>query len=655
MAKTLVQRIALEGGDDIKRELLSLGKAGEEAFRALSRQAEASKVATVGLNKDLVNLRARFNDVSAAARKFGSNFSFLSGAVGSFAAAVGAGFSAQAFINITSSWTDLNSRLKLATGSSEEASVAMTRLGEIADRTYSSFEATATVFADNSIILNALGLSTEKQLDLQEALNNSLVISGARGDKARRIQEAFTKAMGLGALRGDELNAVLQVGGKVAQLLADELGVPVNALRALGEQGLITAEVFQNALLNNMEELRKQAEEMPATIADGFIRVQNALFRFIGTADEASGVSSAIAGFLVAIAENIGPVITGVLALAGAFAVVKGIQLARDLYGVITALLAMVPAIAKVTLAFATNPFGLAALAVTAIVTALIVASGGMDNFLAAVQRVAKAVLDALWPLVEPVVAFMKSIGDAIKALAIYLGLTAPEEAAKAEEAIAKVDEVTKGAAASLGQYGAEGKKAAEAISGGMSSVETSVGQANTAIQNLDRTFDNLIWTMNGGIERAKELFSALQSVGGSSGSFQTLSGGGADSIQALAGGGPVRGAGTGTSDSILARLSNGEFVMKAKAVRKWGVGFLSRLNHGLPAFAEGGMVSPRLLPSPDLQGLTGGSAGRPLSLTIGGETFDGLMAPDAVADKLVRFATGRAVRRSGLTPSWYK
>jgi hypothetical protein len=76
-------------------------------------------------------------------------------------------------------------------------------------------------------------------------------------------------------------------------------------------------------------------------------------------------------------------------------------------------------------------------------------------------------------------------------------------------------------------------------------------------------------------------------------------------SLLGFASGGPVRGPGTGTSDSILARLSAGEFVMRADAVRRLGISFLSALNTGgrmptlkrpviggLPAFATGGLVT---------------------------------------------------------------
>ena len=59
--------------------------------------------------------------------------------------------------------------------------------------------------------------------------------------------------------------------------------------------------------------------------------------------------------------------------------------------------------------------------------------------------------------------------------------------------------------------------------------------------------------------------------------------------------GGLVQGPGTGTSDDIPAPwLSNGEFVMKAAAVRKYGEAFLQRINDGQydgPHYARGGKV----------------------------------------------------------------
>jgi hypothetical protein len=54
--------------------------------------------------------------------------------------------------------------------------------------------------------------------------------------------------------------------------------------------------------------------------------------------------------------------------------------------------------------------------------------------------------------------------------------------------------------------------------------------------------------------------------------------------------GGKVRGAGTSTSDSIPAMLSNGEYVVRASAVSQYGVPFFDKVN--AQKFAFGGMVN---------------------------------------------------------------
>lgn len=57
--------------------------------------------------------------------------------------------------------------------------------------------------------------------------------------------------------------------------------------------------------------------------------------------------------------------------------------------------------------------------------------------------------------------------------------------------------------------------------------------------------------------------------------------------VQGFPGGGPVRGPGTGTSDSILAAVSNGEYVIPARRVRQYGLGLFEAIRAGkLPSRA---------------------------------------------------------------------
>lgn len=116
----------------------------------------------------------------------------------------------------------------------------------------------------------------------------------------------------------------------------------------------------------------------------------------------------------------------------------------------------------------------------------------------------------------------------------------------------------------------------------------------------LDKFFDNLFSQIFSSISNASgggaagALGSGLGSLLG--GLFGGGGGGGGfyDMVFA-AGGGRIAGPGTGTSDSIMAMLSNGEYVVNAATTKRW-LPFLETLNANdgkLPAFAGGGAVGP--------------------------------------------------------------
>ena len=106
-----------------------------------------------------------------------------------------------------------------------------------------------------------------------------------------------------------------------------------------------------------------------------------------------------------------------------------------------------------------------------------------------------------------------------------------------------------------------------------------------------------------------------------------------------FASGGILRGPGTTTSDSILARLSNGEGILNARAVQHYGAGLVHQLNRlQLPRFATGGVMGGGLsLPSipplaPELQAQLDGpnfpELGK-LVLEMGGQSFNVFAPPD--------------------------
>lgn len=243
---------------------------------------------------------------------------------------IGAAALLRELASLTSAWTDLNSRILLATGSQEAAEEGMARLSEIARRTYSDLQLTAESFLLNSTAMTELGYSTQDQLDYTEALNNALVVSGAKAERARQVTEALAKAMAFGALRGDELNTVIQVGGRVASALAAGLGVTTNELRTLGREGKITADSAIQALISQMGMLREEAEAMPATVGDAFVLLKNATLEYVGTVDKAVGSSAFLSSALIKVADNLDDIVSVGTKAAVTFAAFKLAPLAKD-------------------------------------------------------------------------------------------------------------------------------------------------------------------------------------------------------------------------------------------------------------------------------------------------------------------------------------
>lgn len=90
-------------------------------------------------------------------------------------------------------------------------------------------------------------------------------------------------------------------------------------------------------------------------------------------------------------------------------------------------------------------------------------------------------------------------------------------------------------------------------------------------------------------------LFTPDSTGGGNTGSILGAAVSGVKSIFGFSEGGHVRGPGTSTSDSINARLSDGEFVQPTRAVKHYGVGFMEairKLQVPKPRFATGGLVA---------------------------------------------------------------
>lgn len=191
-----------------------------------------------------------------------------------------------------------------------------------------------------------------------------------------------------------------------------------------------------------------------------------------------------------------------------------------------------------------------------------------------------------------------------------------------------------------------------------------------TNTKSIGESFRDMALSILRSIAQIAAKQTVLSLLGRGGGAFAQLFGmaGGAP-IPAFATGGAVRGSGTSTSDSILARLSNGEFVVKAAAVRELGTDLLGDLNavdsqgkgaslfkrllKRLPGHAQGGLVaesSPERSGNPVRHWFLENFTPIPAFATGGSVQGSGTSTSDSI---LARLSNGEFVIRAAAVQHW--
>jgi tape measure domain-containing protein len=278
----------------------------------ISADTQQAQASIQNLNKSLGSIERSSAQAQNSLGTLSQTTKLAVAAFGALAGAIGV----REIVDYTARWTDLNSRLINATGSQAAAKEALDAISVSARGTYSSLEETAKVFVRNSMALNELGYTTNEQIKVSEALNNAIAVSGARGVEAASALDAFAQAVARGKMEGEDFNRLIENSPRIVKALAEGLGVTTAEFRRMITEGQITSDVMIPALISQMGKLQSEAEAMPATISDAFIVLQNSLFEFIGSTDQALGISQALSKALVFLADNTGILVGAIGGLA---------------------------------------------------------------------------------------------------------------------------------------------------------------------------------------------------------------------------------------------------------------------------------------------------------------------------------------------------
>ncbi len=224
------------------------------------------------------------------------------GMVGAAFAAVGVSMGAGEVIRIADSWNNVNGRLRLVADSAAQLAEIQDRLFGVAQESRVAYEQTADLYARIARSTRDMNLGYEQTIGITETINKSLIISGASAESANAALIQLGQGFASGQLRGEELNSVLEQTPRLAQAIADGMGVSVGKLRELGKEGQLSAEAVTKALVSQADAIAKEFDRMPKTVGQAMTVMNNSIGKMIFGVDQAGGATAALAGWIIELA-----------------------------------------------------------------------------------------------------------------------------------------------------------------------------------------------------------------------------------------------------------------------------------------------------------------------------------------------------------------
>lgn len=192
----------------------------------------------------------------------------------------------------------LSSRVEVAAGNIESGAAAMSALVEISRRTQTSLAGNIEVFARLNQSILQMGGTQRDTLMLTELLAKAIKVSGASATEAKAAMLQFGQALGSGKLAGDELRSLLETAPYLMRQLADGIGVPVGALKKLGEEGKLTADVVMDAMAAAAAKIEEDFRKAPQTIESAMVVAQDSAALAALKFDQLTGSSAALTGVI---------------------------------------------------------------------------------------------------------------------------------------------------------------------------------------------------------------------------------------------------------------------------------------------------------------------------------------------------------------------
>ena len=257
------------------QEAIELVDGASHTLRMIAGAADATSNSISETRLAFEKMESRMNGVRGAMGGVASSFR---GMIGQFAMG---NIAANAIMTIgeklaelpgrmvaaSDAYAGMQARLKLVAGSAEEAAAMNEQIFASAQRARGSYEGMLSNVAKIAMTAKEGFPDPKEVVPFVEGVQKLFAVGGTGVEEQKNAMLQLTQALGSGRLQGDEFRSIAEAAPLIEQMIAKEMGVSQGALKQLGSEGKITADVIKAAIFNNMDDINARFAQMPVTWA----------------------------------------------------------------------------------------------------------------------------------------------------------------------------------------------------------------------------------------------------------------------------------------------------------------------------------------------------------------------------------------------------
>lgn len=258
----------------------------------------------IRLRADIARLQADMTQARRTVTETQDRINSAANAMKTALAGIGIGAGLAEIIKMADEYAKFTAQLRLASTSVVDYAASYEAVKRIAKTSQQDLASTGVLYARIANGTRELGTTQKQVAAITETVNLALRVSGATATESASAQLQLSQAFASGTLRGEEFNAVNEAAPRLMKALADEMGKPVGALKAMAGEGQITSNIMATVLPKALESLREESKNIQ-TISGAFTVLKNEMLEFFGMQAQANGTVAVITGAIRWLSENL--------------------------------------------------------------------------------------------------------------------------------------------------------------------------------------------------------------------------------------------------------------------------------------------------------------------------------------------------------------